>query len=297
MPELETTCRWCGASLRAHEASGRGSDAQRLDGRTRCAACGVAVTDPWPTPEELDAAYADWYRPESGRFSGPGDLVLRRARATLARRIDSEAPAGAVLDIGSGDGTLVRAVEQTGRRAEGVERGDRDLADCTGPYAAVVLWHALEHLPDPAGALRHAARVLLPGGLLVVAVPNAGSLQARAFGDRWFGLDIPRHLFHFTPTAVARFCEDLGLQVRGVSHFRGGQVVFGWLHGLVGFTGVDLYDAIRRPEARRAPLAPAARALALALAVVLLPVAAILAVVEAAARQAGTFVLEAERNV
>ena len=255
------------------------------------------MTDPWPTPEELDAAYAGWYRPEGGRFSGPGDVILRRSRAALARRIDAQAPAGAVLDIGSGDGTLVRAVEATGRRAEGVERGDRDLAECTGPYAAVVLWHALEHLPDPAGALRHAAKVLLPGGLMVVAVPNAVSLQARAFGDRWFGLDIPRHLFHFTPTAVARFCEDLGLTVRGVSYVRGGQVVFGWLHGLVGFTGVDLYDAIRRPEARREPMSPAQRGLALALATLLLPVAAVLAAVEMAARRAGTFVLEAGRDV
>lgn len=281
-------CRWCGAGLDGRAAF--------LAGRVRCGRCGVATTDPWPSPEELDAAYAGWYRPQSGRFSGPGDVLLRRARASLAGRIDRLAPPGPVLDVGSGDGTLVAALHGYGRAAEGIERGDRDLLEHPGPYAAVVFWHALEHLPDARGALAHAARSLQSGGLLVVAVPNAASLQARLFGDRWFGLDLPRHLFHFTPDALARRCEELGLRVTCVSFARGGQVLFGWLHGLVGrLTGIDLYDAIRRPDARRAPLGPARRAAALALATLLVPVAALGTLAELARRRAGTFALEAVR--
>src|SRR3954469_8127429 len=58
-----THCRWCGAELDDRAA--------HLAGRTRCGRCGVATTDPFPSPVELDAAYATWYRPEAGRFSGP----------------------------------------------------------------------------------------------------------------------------------------------------------------------------------------------------------------------------------
>jgi hypothetical protein len=280
-------CRWCGAPL--------DGTARRLAGRTVCARCGVATTDPFPAAAELDAAYADWYRPHAGRFSGPGDALLRALRGRFASRIDEAAPPGPVLDVGSGDGTLVRALRARGRRAEGLERGDRDLAQVTEPQAAVVFWHSLEHLPEPAAALRHAAGLLAPDGLLGVAVPNAASLQARLFGDRWLALDLPRHLTHITARALRRRIEELGLRVTRESHTRGGQVLFGWLHGLVGLLPghPDLYDAIRRPAARRTRLGGRARLAALATAVVLLPVAALGAAVEVALRRGGTVLVEA----
>ena len=98
-----------------------------------------------------------------------------------------------------------------------------------------MFWHSLEHLPEPGEAIRHASRLLAPGGVVVVAVPNGASLQARAFGDRWLHLDRPRHLVHLTarrahaPASSVTDCE-----VERVSSVRGGQVVIGWLDGLVG---------------------------------------------------------------
>jgi SAM-dependent methyltransferase len=290
-------CRWCAAPL-----DGR---ADRLEGRTRCAACGVATTDPFPTPEELDAAYGDWYRPDAGRFSGPGDRLLSRTRARLAARVEKCAPPGPVLDVGAGDGSLVAALRATGREALGLERGARDIPhvvaraieDVHDQQAAIVFWHSLEHLPEPAEALAHAAGLLKRGGLLVVAVPNAGSLQAQLFGNRWLALDLPRHLVHLTAPALVDRLRGLGLHVRRVSHVRGGQVLFGWLHGLVGLLpgNPDLYDAIRRPEARRTGLRGGARLLTLAAAVVLAPVAGAGSVVEVLLRRGGTVYVEAVR--
>src|SRR6478609_4143145 len=145
MPEVRTPpvidapaaarCRWCGAPLDDRSA--------HLAGRTLCVACGVATTDPFPTSEQLDAAYSIWYRPDGGRFSGPGDRLLRRTRGRLATRVDRLAPPGPVLDVGSGDGTLVAALRATGREAHGLERGDRELAGIDEPQAAIVFWHAL----------------------------------------------------------------------------------------------------------------------------------------------------------
>ncbi len=286
-------CRWCGAPL-----DGR---AERLPGRIRCAACGVATTDPWPDDAALAAAYGDWYRPQAGRFSGPGDWILRRSRARLAVSIDAHAPPGPVLDVGAGDGTLVAALRARGRVSTGLERepGDApgvvagEIADVGEPQAAIVLWHALEHLPDAPGALRDAAAALRPGGLLVVAVPNAASLQARLFGARWFALDLPRHLFHIPADALTARLRGLGLRVATVSHLRGGQIVFGWLHGLVGLLGIDLYDAIRRPAARRRRLSPAARVAGLAAAALLAPVALAGAGAEVLTRRGGTVLVEA----
>lgn len=288
-------CAWCAAPLGPGAAPG---------GRTVCSACGVATTTPWPTDAELEAAYGGSYRPDAGRFSGPGDAVLRRLRGRLARRLDRRAPAGPILDVGAGDGALVDALARRGREAVGLERearGERiragEIADVDGEWAAIVFWHSLEHLRAPGAALDRAAGLLAPGGILAVAVPNADSLQARAFGDRWLALDLPRHLVHVPARALLERLRAAGLRIERVSHLRGGQVLFGWLHGLVGLLpgAPDLYDAIRRPAARRRPLSPAARAAALAAGALALPVAAAGALAEVAARRGGSVYVEARR--
>jgi len=290
-------CAWCGARF--------GRDAVRLTGRIRCAACGAATIDPWPTEPELARAYGDWYRPGSGRrFGVVGDALLRRTRGSLAARLDAIAPPGAVLDVGAGDGTLLDALARRGRAATGLERApvradirDARLDEIGGAWAAVVFWHSLEHLPAPGEAVRDAARLLLPGGVVVVAVPDAGSLQARAFGDRWLHLDRPRHLVHLTTAALTVGLERCGLRIERVSRVRGGQIVIGWLDGLVGALpgDLDLYQALRRPEARSAPLGHGRRLAALAAAVALLPVAAAAAAAEVALRRSGTVYVEARR--
>ena len=290
----ERRCAWCGAPL--------GPPAAR--GRVRCDACGAATTDPWPSFEQLERAYAR-YRPESGRFSLIGDAVLRHTRGRLAARLDRLAPAGPVLDVGAGDGALLDALGRRGRAAKGIERDSRradviegDITELDESWSAIVFWHSLEHLPAPGAAVDHAARHLSPGGLLIVAVPNTDSLQARVFGDRWFHLDLPRHLVHLPALALEERLRALGLEITRVSHWRGGQGVFGWLHGLVGSLPgrPDLYDAIRRPAARSRPLSPRSRAGTLAAGVVLLPLAAAAVALEVACRRGGTVYVEARHG-
>jgi len=292
-----TACVWCGAGL---------GDGEQLGGRIRCRACGVASTDPWPTAAELDAAYAGAYRPDAGRFAGPGDRLLRAARSRLAGRIDRLAPPGPVLDVGAGDGALLEALKRRGRVAEGLEReGGGPVGVRTGDvadeppehWAAIVFWHSLEHLPEPGAALDAAARALLPAGVLFVAVPNAASLQARLFGRRWLAIDAPRHLAHITAAALLARLRADGMTVLRTGQLRGGQVVFGWLAGLVGSLPghPDLYDAIRRPQARSRELSEGTRGAILAAAVILLPVALLATAVEVLAKRSGTVYVEARR--
>jgi SAM-dependent methyltransferase len=290
------SCAWCGGELGGASAGSQGI--------AKCGRCGAATTRPWPSEAELDQAYADWYRPETGRFVGPGDALLRASRGRLARRLDRIAPPGRVLDVGAGEGVLIEALRRCGREVLGLERRssrpdvlEAEIDDVEGPFAAVVFWHSLEHLRRPRAALARAAELLAPGGVLVVAVPNVDSLQARAFGERWFALDLPRHLVHLPARTLERALADLGLDVERRSHLRGGQVLFGWLHGLVGLLPgrPDLYDAIRRPAARRRPMSPASRAGAIGAAVALSPVAAAATALEAARRRGGTVYLEARR--
>ena len=292
-----THCAWCGAEIAEAAPRGRGV--------VGCERCGAATTDPWPSEATLKTAYEGWYRPAGGRFSGPGDAFLKRSRGALARRLDEIAPPGPVLDVGAGDGTLLDALRSRGRDALGLElvstRPDIQAGDIATlerrDFAAIVFWHSLEHLPRPSEALARAAELLAPGGLLVVAAPNSDSLQARLFKERWLALDLPRHLVHLPARTLVERLRALGLRVTRTSHLRGGQVVFGWLHGLVGTlpTHPDLYDAIRRPDARRASMTPVRRAATLASATALAPVAALAAAAEAAARRGGSIYVEAVR--
>jgi SAM-dependent methyltransferase len=297
--EAAESCAWCGASL---------EDAERLAPRlARCERCGALTTYPRPTAAELDRAYAR-YRPEGERrFSFLGDAILARSRATLARRVDEVSPPGPVLDVGAGEGWLLDALRARGRQAVGLERaGHRpDLRDepvedveGDGDWAAVIFWHSLEHLPAPGSAVDAAARLLAEGGALFVAVPNAASLQARAFGARWLHLDLPRHVVHLSTDVLLRRLREAGFSIQRVSYARGGQVVIGWLDGLVGSLPGDLslYQALRRPGARMVSMSPWRRLAALLAGVVLLPVAALLSLIEIALRRGATVYVEGRRE-
>jgi SAM-dependent methyltransferase len=293
----EARCAWCGGVARPDGP-----------GLATCLRCRSATTHPHPSEAELERAYAGWYRPAAGRFTAGADRLLAHSRSRLARRVDRLAPGGPVLDVGAGEGTLVRALQARGRSALGLERaggGDSVLAaelvdfdERPGEWAAVVFWHSLEHLPDPARALEQAGRLLAPGGLLIIAVPNLGSWQARLFGPRWFHLDLPRHQVHLQASALRRGVESRGLEVRRMSHWRGGQLVFGWLHGFVGWLPghLNLYDAIRRSEARSTAMTGPGRLAALLLAGVLTPLAGLLALAESAAGAGGTVYVEAVKR-
>jgi SAM-dependent methyltransferase len=240
----------------------------------------------------------------SSRFGAVGDAVLRRTRSRLARRVDRIAPAGPVLDVGAGDGTLVDALRRRGREALGLERVESgpgvtagEVGELSGQWAAVVFWHSLEHLPDPGTALADAAALLAPRGVLILALPNVNSRQAQRFGDDWFALDLPRHLVHLPAGGVLARLGELGLRVERVSYIRGGQVTFGWLHGFIArLPGhPDLYAAIRSPAARAEPMAARRRGIALAAGALLAPFAVLAAAAEILSRRGGTVYVEARR--
>jgi 2-polyprenyl-3-methyl-5-hydroxy-6-metoxy-1,4-benzoquinol methylase len=141
-----------------------------------------------------------------------------------------------VLEVGAGDGGFVSRLAAAGFAARGIEPSERgariartrgaaveraaidDLALDPNTLDGVVVWHVLEHLDDPAGAMRRIATWLRPGGRAVVACPNLASLQARIGGDRWFHQDVPRHLTHFTAEGLALLLEQAGFRVELISH-------------------------------------------------------------------------------
>lgn len=139
---------------------------------------------------------------------------------------------GRLLDVGSGAGSTFRPWAAQHDLAVGVEpdpaaaRAARErlgldvragrLEDQDFPPAsfdAVTLCHVLEHLPDPAATLAHVARLLKPGGELILWVPNFDSPLRAFFGPAWFPYEVPRHRWHFRPADLVRLLGRIGLRV------------------------------------------------------------------------------------
>lgn len=160
-------------------------------------------------------------------------------------------------------------------------------------FEAIVFWHSLEHMREPERILQHAAKLLKPGGLLVVAVPNSDSLQARAFGPNWFHLDVPRHYVHFGDKSLRLLLSKLGFRVTQEDHFSLEQNPYGWLQSLYNALGFDwnfLYDLIKDRGARSVSIRkhPFQALSTVALLPLFLPLSLVLTVVEAALRKGGT---------
>ncbi len=193
----------------------------------RCRVCASAVTLGPEVPGAHSAGAYGGGRPRGSRLAAP--LLSRFDRARL--RLLPPAPAR-LVDAGAGRGRFVAAALAAGYDAVGVEPSPRAVevdvpvqavslleADVApGSVDAVTLWHVLEHLPDPAGALAVLHDWLSVGGTLVLGVPNLGSLQARLTGARWYHLDLPRHRVHFTVRGVSALLEASGFEVVSVRH-------------------------------------------------------------------------------
>ena len=92
--------------------------------------------------------------------------------------------------------------------------GKLDEADFPHRYFdTITFWHTLEHLPDPSAALVETNRILKPKGQLLISVPNFQSWQARIMKSDWYHLDIPRHLYHFTPKTITQLLQKTGFRV------------------------------------------------------------------------------------
>jgi SAM-dependent methyltransferase len=155
-------------------------------------------------------------------------------------------PAGCrrVLDVGCGQGALGRLLRERGHQVCGVELvreaadearrwldrvvvGDAEADGLPFPPAsfdAVVFADVLEHLVDPWRVLREAARLLVPGGVVVASVPNLqnGALLWRLVRGRWEyrdrGLTDFGHLRFFTLHTLRGLFAQAGLVVEHVGH-------------------------------------------------------------------------------
>jgi SAM-dependent methyltransferase len=171
-----------------------------------------------------------------GPFAGIAHILARSRllRSRLGRSIMwlNGEWRGRLLDVGCGNGAFLLRMQTLGWRGVGVDfdaaaiRVARDAhrleAYCgrlddvplrDGSFDVITMAHVIEHVPDPKRTFEQCARLLKPGGRLVVVTPNGIGLGHSRFGRHWFALDPPRHLFIFTPRSLAECATAAGLDV------------------------------------------------------------------------------------
>ncbi len=133
-----------------------------------------------------------------------------------------------LLDIGAGTGDFLLAAKRGNYEVSGVEPNQKavQLAAAKGltlvpelhllpkqEYELITLWHVLEHLPNLDEQIVQMKKVLAQNGTLIVAVPNFKSYDARYYKNFWAAYDVPRHLWHFSKTAIQKIFEEHGMQL------------------------------------------------------------------------------------
>ncbi len=243
---------------------------------TRCGACGFTVTLPAPSFEELARYYPAGYYGSAGRKRFPWLVeklqgLLYGHRVAQVQEFCGGSP-GRVLDVGCGRGLLLRAFRDRGWDVLGTEMSETsaayprdtlklpvrvgDLAGMNFPdglFDAVVMWHVLEHVTDPRAIVREVSRVLRPGGIFLVGVPNFGSFEARMCDDKWFHLDVPRHLIQFTPDALRGALEEAGFTISDTSFFAPEYDCFSFVQSALNQCGLRpnlLYNLLRGQGAK-----------------------------------------------
>lgn len=161
-------------------------------------------------------------------------LAEEEGRRATARRllelVEAHAPRrGRLLEVGCGPGLLLDEASGRGWRTLGLEPSEASRAHAldlgldvrdsvlenlepagSGRFEAIVMCDVLEHLEDPAGALRRCAQLLADGGVMLVVTPDPASLTARMAGARWWGY-LPAHTFLVPRRTLRGLLESAGL--------------------------------------------------------------------------------------
>jgi len=201
----------------------------------RCNACSFAFTSESPSEKEIGSYYlSDDYISHSDKKQTLADSLYHLARSYMLGRKQklvtgaTHRDSGTLLDIGSGTGYFASFMKKKGWKVTGIELNEqarnysinrfgikalapeevKDISD--GSVDCITFWHVLEHLYDPVIWMREVKRILKDDGKCIIALPNLTSADARWFGDRWAALDVPRHLWHFSPETMIRFAGDHG---------------------------------------------------------------------------------------
>lgn len=226
-------CNLCGSERFVPVYSARDYITNELQMIVRCEDCGLVFVNPQPGDIELTRYYPASYHGTKPFLYEKIDNLLRTkrlVRMNTRHRI--------ILDIGCGKGMLLSSLQRKGWEVWGTELSDesaqyaktgiginvlkQNIQNCefTANYFDIItMFHSLEHIKDPKDTLRAINKILKEDGVLLIEVPKFDSIYARIFKDKWFHLDVPRHLYHFEEKTIKSLLKATGFSITKMRKF------------------------------------------------------------------------------
>ncbi|GCD78295.1 methyltransferase [Thermaurantimonas aggregans] len=210
----------------------------------QCATCGLIKTHPLVSKEQI-GLYYNLAQYDSHKNSGAKSLfdyvykliqkVNHRSKwnaikSALKQSFDRSSDKVSILDYGCGNGAFLQFVSEKFQRVRGVEFAPEMIAYCNAKgievlsesefystidcYEVITLFHVFEHLYEPERYLKHFNKHLKKNGILLIAVPNPESYDAKYYSSDWAAWDVPIHVYHFKEQTLIRLVEKYGFKFR-----------------------------------------------------------------------------------
>ncbi len=195
-----------------------------------CKECNFYITYPCPDEKEISKYYeSENYIPHSDKKTTIFDKIYHLVRNYMVKYktnlIKKYVPHGTILDFGCGTGYFMEECKKIGFNTIGIEPSKIARETCEKKKLKVFkdieeflrvdikvditsLWHVLEHIHNSKALLLTLHNLLKDGGILVLALPNRNSFDAKYYKSFWAGYDVPRHIYHFTKKDVENITKD-----------------------------------------------------------------------------------------
>jgi SAM-dependent methyltransferase len=205
-----------------------------------CRRCATLYMSPRPSPRVMADYYADSenYRYWAAHIFPASEAARREKlhRPWLERVLGYceryGIPRGTLVEVGAGFGTFAELAQASGRfgrvvgveanpemaaacRARGVEvvaRRFEELGGEVAPIDVLVAFEVIEHLFEPRVLVESCARLMRPGGLLVLSCPNGQGFDIGVLGAVSLAID-PEHVNLFNPRSLSLLVETCGFEV------------------------------------------------------------------------------------
>lgn len=203
-----------------------------------CRRCTLRFTQSVPGPEEIVPYYkSENYISHSDNKKGLINKIYHAVRKrTLTQKLRlvekiTGTKKGTLLDIGSGTGDFLKTMKTSGWNVTGLEPDSdaRQVAKkkngielqpaehlfhlSAESFDAVTMWHVLEHVHDLHGYANQIFKILKKNGIWFIAVPNYTSYDEEKYESFWAAYDVPRHLYHFSPSSMKELLTLHGFQL------------------------------------------------------------------------------------
>jgi 2-polyprenyl-3-methyl-5-hydroxy-6-metoxy-1,4-benzoquinol methylase len=193
----------------------------------QCTLCKLVWLANAPRPEQMYRHYGHDY---DQKIAEAGERSPQRWRDRREMLIEYKR-GGAILDLGCSSGSFLSTLNSGDWDMYGVEMStesaERALARCGAKvfvgdildapfepesFDVITCFHVFEHLYHPREVLARISQWLKPGGIFYTLMPNIDSAGAKVFKSYWYALELPRHLYHFSPKSLSALARSVGLE-------------------------------------------------------------------------------------